>query len=305
VYIADGSVNNVVRHNEITGVGTGVVVFGQHNLVTQNYIHDLHMVRSTPGGDNDMGAVGVWLYDSHNEVSHNTFVNCRAPSEDYGYDGGAVEWWPGSGTIEGGYVHHNWAIGCEGFAEMGGQGGIVRDAIIAYNVSINNGWLVLINLPGSTYATHVEKLRIDNNTIYQVEPHGGWGAVDLLLFYGYPDASTLSWRNNVFYSDGWNISNRSDFTHDHNLYHFAGTGELGFQLGDGEIVADPLFLEVTLQDFHLHPTSPAIDAGVDLGYSSDFENRSVPAGAAPDMGAYEYGARIAPAVFLPIVLSLE
>jgi len=58
ILIQRGSKHNVIRNNEVTDTGFGVDIEGQHNLVTRNYIHDLHMVRDTPGGDDDYGAVG-------------------------------------------------------------------------------------------------------------------------------------------------------------------------------------------------------------------------------------------------------
>ena len=82
VHISPDADHNVVRNCEATAVGIGVAIDGQHNLVTRNYTHDLAMVVNTPGGDDDFGAVGVWLFNSHNEVSYNTMVNCSAPSHD-------------------------------------------------------------------------------------------------------------------------------------------------------------------------------------------------------------------------------
>jgi hypothetical protein len=43
-----------------------------------------------------------------------------------------------------------------------------------------------------------------------------------------------------------------------------------------------------LADYHLQPTSPAINAGVDVGLTQDYEGKSVPKGFAIDIGAYEF-----------------
>jgi hypothetical protein len=53
---------------------------------------------------------------------------------------------------------------------------------------------------------------------------------------------------------------------------------------------DPQFLDPANGDYHLRPTSLAVDAGVDLGLSvpNDLDGISRPQGTGYDMGAYEY-----------------
>jgi len=58
------------------------------------------------------------------------------------------------------------------------------------------------------------------------------------------------------------------------------------------IAANPLFVDPENGNFHLRPDSPAIDAGVDVGLSEDFDGDPVPYGSAPDIGAYEYGSAL-------------
>jgi hypothetical protein len=57
---------------------------------------------------------------------------------------------------------------------------------------------------------------------------------------------------------------------------------------NGNISSDPLFVSTVTPDFHLQPSSPAINAGVDVGLTSDFRGKPVPIGSAPDIGAYEF-----------------
>jgi len=52
----------------------------------------------------------------------------------------------------------------------------------------------------------------------------------------------------------------------------------------GSLVADPLFIGAS--DYHLQSTSPAIDAGVDVGFTTDIEGN--PIFGTPDIGAYDY-----------------
>jgi hypothetical protein len=53
------------------------------------------------------------------------------------------------------------------------------------------------------------------------------------------------------------------------------------------LTSDPLF--VSSSDYHLQSGSPAINAGVDVGLTEDYRGMVVPQGAAPDIGAYEFG----------------
>lgn len=73
-------------------------------------------------------------------------------------------------------------------------------------------------------------------------------------------------------------------------YHTTGGHEAN------SIYGDPLFISAT--DFHLQSTSPAINTGVDVGLTQDYEGNSVPAKyravRKPDIGAYEYQYRFTP-----------
>jgi hypothetical protein len=257
----------VVQNNEITNVGMGMVIHGQSNLVTQNYIHDLHMYNNTPGGKDDYGAVGVLLNStSNNEISYNKFENCNAPSYDFGSDGGVVEWW---GDSNNNYIHHNFATENNGFLEVGG--GQAWDNIVSYNISMNNGVFSVIHL-GGTFQSDVRNFRIENNTIVET---------------AYPDWVLIGFVGEAPSTDTF-LLNNSSFMHDYNLYYLGGGTKLGYTLNHVEIIADPLFVDRVAGDFHLMPNSPAIDAGVNLGYVRDFEGNPVPPGVSPDIGAIEY-----------------
>lgn len=56
--------------------------------------------------------------------------------------------------------------------------------------------------------------------------------------------------------------------------------------------ADPLFISST--DYRLNPLSPAIDAGENLGLTTDYAGNIVPAGNSPDIGIFEYMSDPAP-----------
>lgn len=285
IRINAGATGNIVRNCEIWACGAGLWVSGTDNLITKNYIHDLNIVVNTPGGDDDNGAVGIWMAASRVEISYNRFVNCKAPSYDYKYDGGAVEWWAES-NLDGCYVHHNYATGGEGFMESGGRGATISNARVAYNVSVNNGWFALLNTTGQ-YAVKLENFVMEHNTVVQAGPHIGWGATSAIHFFdSAPKSVTL--RNNIFHLDGWRVCDNPTITHSHNLFWFTKNGTPGFALDPTDKRADPLFVDPAGGNFQLLPGSPAIDMGVKTPLSGkDHLDRPL-AGTAPDAGALEF-----------------
>jgi len=60
----------------------------------------------------------------------------------------------------------------------------------------------------------------------------------------------------------------------------------------------PLFVAPGQQNYHLLPDSPAVDAGIETGVTSDVDGDTRPIGALPDVGADEVRLR----TFLPLVL---
>ncbi len=280
VYVSADYGYNVIRDVEITNAGSGITLSGHHNHAIGNYIHDLHMIVNTPGGDDDYGATGIKLSGPGNEASYNRIARCVAPSYDYETDGGGFELLQ---TVDGSSVHHNLVIDSDGFLEVGM--GSARDVVIAYNVSVNNGRFSWIHLTG-TFASVVENLRVEHNTLVELGDTPDW---TFLGFKGEPDHDTFVFRNNIVYVDDHGvISNAPDFTHEHNLYYLEGGTALGFTPGPGEQMADPLFVAVNEGDFHLQSHSSAIDSGIHLGYTKDFDGNPVPINAAPDLGAFEF-----------------
>lgn len=68
------------------------------------------------------------------------------------------------------------------------------------------------------------------------------------------------------------------------------------------IINNPLF--VSSSNFSLQASSPAINAGADVGLTSDYIGTAVPQGSAPDIGAYEYLLpSAAPTIGTPSALS--
>ncbi len=291
VIIRAGADGNVVQGNVITRTGTGVMIAGQHNRAISNYVHDLRMIVNDTRPDNDYGAVCFWLQADHNEIAYNSGVNCKAPSYDFGYDGGFVEVWRSGDYL---YIHHNYARNTNGFFELGADNhGSAQNIRVAYNVIVNvtgrgSGTSICFNT--GSYHINVGAFRFENNTFVSTSGHP-----DAYRIFGCRnDLSALRVRNNIFYSD-IQIASNGNFSHYNNLYYMvnmvSGSG-VGYALDVAtETEADPRFVNLAGGDYNLQLTSPAIDAGMNLGYTNDMDGVPVPQALAslfPDMGAYEY-----------------
>ena len=287
IYINNGSDNVIVRYVEITNTGIGVTMRGANDKVLNSDIHDLHMVNNTVGGDDDYGANGILVSGTsvNGEIAYNSFTNCKAASYDYGVDGGTIEYY---GTISGYQIHHNYAANNQGFLEIGsGATGLVSNNVIAYNVMYNNARPLGVHLSGG-FGVMVDGLRFENNTIIDLQTSTSTIAIN--FYTATPTLNTLIMRNNIFYLTNYSkVASASTFTHDHNMYFFNGKStNLGFNLGTGESIANPAFVNLASGDFTLGGSSPAINSGTSASFTMDHDGNIVPSGGVPDIGAHEY-----------------
>lgn len=115
----------------------------------------------------------------------------------------------------------------------------------------------------------IDVMDIDNNIIY-----GVFGRpIRFIRNGGTPTVDSLNVRSNCFYG---NTSTAA---------YYDGNITFTNDTESGNITTDPLF--VSSSDFSLQESSPCIDAGVDVGLSSDYLGRDIV--GLPDIGAYEWG----------------
>ncbi len=134
-----------------------------------------------------------------------------------------------------------------------------------------------------------------------------------LCFYSSPAAITsFHVRNNIFYeakgnafyAPGWTVEQINALAMDHNLWYqpegtmIAAASETypmsafadyqsDWEKEPHSLVANPVFKDPSQLDFRLDTGSPCIDGGMDLGYTTDHNQTTVPQGATPDIGAFE------------------
>jgi Right handed beta helix region len=154
-------------------------------------------------------------------------------------------------------IHH---AGQVGLRVSGGSSSLIRNTIFA---TTGSGILIESNVPGTS---------IYGNTIH------GCAGVGIALGF---KASRVF--NNIIASSSHGISGVVVNICGFNLLWNNSAGDYfgGAVDSGGGIAADPMFVDTASADYRLGFGSPAIDAGLDVGYSFS--------GSAPDMGAYETG----------------
>ncbi len=270
----------IIRYCKFRKTGYGVVLHGDSNEVAFSDFAELNMVRNTEGvagssaADDDYGAVGVEIEGSNNRVYNNSFVGLRAPSFDYGYDGGAVEFY---GEADSNEIFANRADHCNGFMEIGG--GSAKGNRVHHNLMVDNflstAWF---HLEG-TFASQVEDFRIEHNTIVFRNPEP-WSYI--LGFKGVASENTVVFRNNLVLSAA-PFSNSDFMTRTSNIY--VPIGIVWDAPGETE-TSDAMLADTAAGDWRPLPGSVAIGAAMMLPYVNDAAGLAY--GASRDVGAYQH-----------------
>jgi hypothetical protein len=308
IRVWDNGANAIIDNVEITGVAKGIKMHGSDSEIKNSYIHNLVMLINTPGGDDDVGAIGIEVTQNGNPVTnvkvhHNKLVNLIQPSYDYGYDGAAIEFYDNVNGVE---FYNNWVENVDSFTELGASSSarVIQNITLRHNVVINPRIISFIHNSGSAEVT-IKQIKIDNNTIVKKRdtPKDG---------YGIGFASSNS-NNNQFYlrnniisyhnTESAFVYNGGNFNHSHNLYDLSGIGpdnttSPNYALGPDELIANPHFRSEVNNDFRLQPSSPAINAATDLGYTHDY---NLAQGTAVTIGAFTYSLEVWQKLYLPLV----
>jgi MYXO-CTERM domain-containing protein len=288
-----------VLNSEITNCDIGMMLQGEGSLIQGNFFHDMTMAVDAPEGSVDPNSVGggngIFIHGSNNEIAYNAFVRCADTAEwtQSSCDGGATEITVGSGaTVTGVKVHHNFSYASCGFLEiasMAGDTGRFENSEFYYNVHVDGGWLMLLQVNN----TEMSNVTFTNNTVVQRSGSLNSGMV-VTVFDGYSsgteggtlDPGEVSMTNNLIVFDG--VTSFGDvidpaIAQVNNLILNTSSQSPGLVNLAGS----------TAEDFDLVEGSPAIDAGEVTTYALDYLNRTVPdTSGVFDVGAFEYGSEV-------------
>jgi hypothetical protein len=100
-----------------------------------------------------------------------------------------------------------------------------------------------------------------------------------------PSYATYEFDNNLYYSPDGDVK---IFFEGNSTHYSLEEYKTTFGQGQNSFSANPEFVNLDESDFHLTSTSPAVDKGVDVGLTFDFDSTLVPYNnLIPDIGAFE------------------
>jgi parallel beta-helix repeat protein len=283
--------NCIIRENNNDGIW---IAFSADGTKFSNNV----LYENARGFIGDRNAIGIW--NSKNiEISgnHITFTG----------NGKCLEFGSDDGSTTGLRVYNNFFDNSQGKKQtlLFYRG----DYSLFYNIFIGNRYNENIMIVGDDYKI---TLKLFNNVVY-----GGNENIEIYDEGYLNPQSSLNIKNNIIINSNlfhlviksaWaesissnNIDYNSYYPHEGFLfkwknykYNFTSWTENSVQDANS-ISKNPRFLSlnpITPNDFHLAPSSPCIDAGVDLGLTHDFFSNSVPQGNGADIGVFEQAPEI-------------
>ena len=165
----------------------------------------------------------------------------------------------------------------------GNANSIIQNCLISNNISESNGGGILYRKEGSQYinCTIINNTALNGGGIYVEE------FSDLPLL---PVKNCIIWGNKAINRDSSIRGSNTNITYSNIQY--------GGQ-GQGNINANPIFMDPLADDYRLHPSSPCIDAG---DPADDFSFEPAPNGGRINMGMFGNTSEASSFVKLPKII---
>ena len=284
IFTKTGADNITIKNCIFTDCPIGVNITGQRSLITGNTFKDCNRFLAEP----NWGPLGIVIGNAYNEISYNTCSNYVNIGGTFGADGGFIELddrYFGA-KVHDVKIHHNKSFDNMGFLEI--ETNVEGDNIDVY-YNLSDDYQQFIFYWGGNNS------KIENNTVIRTKPSLN-GAVNTVFTMR---KGNFTVRNNifvvangvqVFVTAPYDVGNYDQVIHENNLYYYAdGSTDdpCGKQLGAGEIIANPHFVDINTSNYQLSSASPAVNSGIVLGYELDLDNIPLGKNQIPDMGAYE------------------
>jgi hypothetical protein len=312
-------IDSKIYHNGNLGGYSGIATQGKNVSIINTYISNNDANGIASSGDNTTILSSFINYNGVNGVNSASetyiFDTDLSYNENNGYSGGNNDYLynvtsnyngnDGFGVAgDNNYVVFdrctaigNGYTGGDGFSYHSASSGIIKYSLaknntksaiahvhtsnvsMYYNVFYHDtgGTINLVHLDGNYHDLY-------NNIIIS---RGNLGAV-----VGVSNMLNINVYNNILYGLNYGIAIGNplppgSITHDNNIF-FNNTNDYGNGLlrSDNEILSDPLMNNINNFNFSLQWNSPAIDSGIDVNLTTDFDGN--PIYGAPDIGAYEY-----------------
>lgn len=259
----------------------------------KNIIIDLCRVRSPGTGPRDGSGSSGDCISFHGNTSADQYFSVTVTRCDLrdGWKSGIGNQNAGITKAYGNYLENNW----DNLAVYGSPAGTstVWQHDFKYNVcKTSNAENRAFQFGGAASLNSNGGVKLHNNVFW-----GGLRASRAGIFVTDSNKITYDVQNNIVanWSRGMDDSfntvnfvalNNNCFNGNTTNYYDNGTGNLNAKVGAQSITTDPKFVTPG-NNFQLQAGSSCIDAGANLGLTSDYLGNPVPFGLAPDIGAYE------------------